>query len=219
MTKDDSNLILFISGVPSAGKTTVSYELLRAIDYFRIVQETDILREILRGYNTYLSEEVSEILSNLTEPAPHTELLSYERAKTQCEIMKKSIIEIVKRQNRKCIPTIICGVHIIPEILYNDLSGSNIKYVNLYFDCEEDLYSHLRIRNHDKYGEKSVPFLFEMNSKLQNNFSSMQSKNPNNFISINVGKLTIKETVASIIDFLQPQQCLYQDELNKRCAK
>ena len=141
MTDGNNNLILFISGVPSAGKTTISYELLREIDYFRIVQETDILREILRGYNTYLSQEVSEILSDLTEPAPHTELLSYERAKIQCTIMKKSIIEIVKRQNRKCIPTIICGVHIIPEILYNNIPGNNIKYVNLYFDCEEDLYS------------------------------------------------------------------------------
>ncbi len=208
MIEDNNNLILFISGVPSAGKTTISYELLREIDYFRIVQETDILREILRGYNTYLSEEVSEILSDLTEPAPHTELLSYERAKIQCTIMKKSIIEIVKRQNRKCIPTIICGVHIIPEILYNNISGNNIKYVNLYFDCEKDLYSHLKIRSHDKYGEKSVSFLFEMNSKLQDNFSFMQSKNPNTFISINVGKLTIKETVTAIIDFLQQQQSI-----------
>ncbi|NLL77034.1 MAG: hypothetical protein GX235_07285 [Clostridiales bacterium] len=208
MTDGNNNLILFISGVPSAGKTTISYELLREIDYFRIVQETDILREILRGYNTYLSQEVSEILSDLTEPAPHTELLSYERAKIQCTIMKKSIIEIVKRQNRKCIPTIICGVHIIPEILYNNIPGNNIKYVNLYFDCEEDLYSHLRIRNHDKYGKKSVSFLFEMNSELQDNFSFMQSKNPSTFISINVGKLTIKETVTAIIDFLQQQQSI-----------
>ena len=208
MTDGNNNSILFISGVPSAGKTTISYELLREIDYFRIVQETDILREILRGYNTYLSQEVSEILSDLTEPAPHTELLSYERAKIQCTIMKKSIIEIVKRQNRKCIPTIICGVHIIPEILYNNIPGNNIKYVNLYFDCEEDLYSHLRIRNHDKYGKKSVSFLFEMNSELQDNFSFMQSKNPSTFISINVGKLTIKETVTAIIDFLQQQQSI-----------
>lgn len=208
MTDGNNNLILFISGVPSAGKTTISYELLREIDYFRIVQETDILREILRGYNTYLSQEVSEILSDLTEPAPHTELLSYERAKIQCTIMKKSIIEIVKRQNRKCIPTIICGVHIIPEILYNNIPGNNIKYVNLYFDCEEDLYSHLKIRSHDKYGKKSVSFLFEMNSELQDNFSFMQSKNPSTFISINVGKLTIKETVTAIIDFLQQQQSI-----------
>jgi hypothetical protein len=36
----------------------------------------------------------------------------------------------------------------------------------------------------------------------------MQSKNPNTFISINVGKLTIKETVTAIIDFLQQQQSI-----------
>lgn len=208
MSADNNNLILFISGVPSAGKTTISYELLKTINYFRIVQETDILREIIRGYNTYLSEDASNTLLDLTEPAPHTELLSYERAKVQCKIMKNSIVEIVKRQNRKCIPTIICGVHIIPEILYNNITGNNIKYINLYFDCEKDLYSHLKIRDHDKYGPKSLPFLFKMNSELQNNFSFMQSKNPKTFMSINVGKLTIEETVNAIIDFLQQQQSI-----------
>lgn len=208
MSEAKNNLILFISGVPSAGKTTISYELLKELDYFRIVQETDILREIIRGYNTYLFENMSITLLDLTEPAPHTELLSYKRAKIQCTIMKNSIEEIVKRQNRKSIPTIICGVHIIPEILYKNIADDNIKYINLYFDCEKDLYSHLKLRNHDKYGEKSVPFLFKMNSELQDNFFSMQSKNPETFISINVGKLTIKETVKAIIDFLQQQQSI-----------
>lgn len=203
MCKSNKNLILFISGVPSSGKTTISYELLKQIDYFRIVQETDIIREILRGYNVYLSKNVSNAFEELSEPASHTELLSYDRAKNQCRIMKNSINEIVKRQNRKCIPTIICGVHIIPEILYETISGGNIKYVNLYFDCEKDLYSHLKVRNKDKYGEKSVPFLFEMNSQLHNSFFKMQSIEPSTFLSINVGKLTIDETLNAILKFLE----------------
>lgn len=202
MSDIKNNLILFISGVPSAGKTTISYELLKEMDYFRIVQETDILREIIRGYNIYLSECKYNALLDLSEPAPHTELLSYARAKKQCIIMKKSIDEIVKRQTRKCIPTIICGVHIIPEILYKDMASDNIKYINLFFDCEKDLYSHLKLRNHNKYGEKSVPFLFKMNSDLQEHFLSLQSNAPKTFISINVGKLTIKETVKEIKNFL-----------------
>ena len=58
MYKNKTNLIILISGVPSAGKTTISYELLRRINCFRIVQETDILREILRGYNQFLVESL-----------------------------------------------------------------------------------------------------------------------------------------------------------------
>ena len=53
MCEKKKNLILLISGVPGAGKTTISYELLKKMDYFRIVQETDILREIIRGYNDF----------------------------------------------------------------------------------------------------------------------------------------------------------------------
>lgn len=181
MCEKKENLILLISGVPGAGKTTISYELLKKMDYFRIVQETDILREIIRGYNDYLSQSMPNIYGNFEEPASHSELLSYDRAKKQCIIMKNSIDEIIKRQNRKCIPTIICGVHIIPEILYDTISGENIKYINLYFDCEKDLYSHLKIRDNNKYGEKNIPFLFKMNSELRDKFFYMQSKSPETF--------------------------------------
>lgn len=197
------NLILLISGVPSSGKTTISYELLKKIEYFRIVQETDIIREIIRGYNIYLSQDNANTFKDLKEPTSHNELLSYERAKSQCILMRNSINEIINRQNRKCIPTIISGVHIIPEILYKTISGNNIKYINLYFDCEQDLYSHLKTRNIDKYGKKCVPFLFKMNSELRDNFFYMQAKAPETFISINVGKLTISETLNIILKFLQ----------------
>lgn len=198
----EDNVIVFISGVPGAGKTTISYTLLKNLEMFRIVQETDILREILRGYNEYLIENTKIDKSDLISILPHTDLLSYSRAKEQCEAMKYSIEEIVKRQNRKCISTIICGVHIIPEILYENISGNNIKYVNLYFDCEEDLYSRLKERDKNKYGKKSVPFLFKMNSELQDSILSLQSANPTCFTSINVGKCTIEETANIILDFV-----------------
>lgn len=40
-----------------------------------------------------------------------------------------------------------------------------------------------------------------MNVKLQNNFSSLQFQYPHMFTSINVGKLTVEETIDFIIDF------------------
>lgn len=197
------NMIVFISGVPSAGKTTISYKLLKNFEMFRIVQETDILREILRGYHEYIRENAQIDETNLISILPHTDLLSYSRAKEQCKAMKYSIEEIVKRQNRKCISTIISGVHIIPEILYKNISGNNIKYVNLYFDCEEDLYSRLKERDEKKYGSKSVSFLFKMNSELQDSMIALQSANPKSFTSVNVGKCSVEETTNIIIDFLQ----------------
>ena len=54
---EDSRIQIFlISGVPGVGKTTLSYELLKRFSTFRIIQETDLIREILRGYNEYLQE-------------------------------------------------------------------------------------------------------------------------------------------------------------------
>lgn len=48
------DLIVLISGVPGAGKTTISYELLKIHTEIRLIEETDIIRDILRGYNIYL---------------------------------------------------------------------------------------------------------------------------------------------------------------------
>ena len=59
-TQVPDGLVVFISGVPGAGKTTISYELLKRYDIFRIIQETDLMREILRGYNMYVENSVIE---------------------------------------------------------------------------------------------------------------------------------------------------------------
>ena len=40
------NLVLLISGVPGVGKTTLSNELLKIPKDIRLVEETDIIREL-----------------------------------------------------------------------------------------------------------------------------------------------------------------------------
>lgn len=45
------NLVLLISSV---GKTTLSNELLKIYKEFKLIEETDVIREISRGYNAYL---------------------------------------------------------------------------------------------------------------------------------------------------------------------
>ena len=104
-----SKLIVFISGIPGVGKTTISYELLKKYKDFRLVEETDVIREILRGYNLHMSSIYNLMPQDIYS---HEVFLSYEMAKQQCNIMKNSILNIVKRQQRKEIPSIINGVHI-----------------------------------------------------------------------------------------------------------
>lgn len=140
-----NDLIVLISGVPGVGKTTISYELLKEHEEFRLVEETDIIREILRGYNEYLENIHDTPLNDVIYE--HDIFLSYDMAKHQCRIMKNSIINIIQRQQRKGIPTIINGVHIIPEELYLNIKSPNILFINLYVDSEAALWKRLKIRD------------------------------------------------------------------------
>ena len=126
-------LIVFISGVPGIGKTTISYRLLKKYNSFRIIEETDLIREVLRGYNEFLKKNFGKAISFVFDNiiiTDHNKLLSLNEAKTQCNIMRNSFEYIIKRQQRKGISSIINGVHIIPEVLIN--ISENIIFINLY---------------------------------------------------------------------------------------
>lgn len=159
-----NDLIVLISGVPGVGKTTISYELLKEHEEFRLVEETDIIREILRGYNEYLENIHDTPLNDVIYE--HDIFLSYDMAKHQCRIMKNSIINIIQRQQRKGIPTIINGVHIIPEELYLNIKSPNILFINLYVDSEAALWKRLKIRDPQKYKPDRIPLLYKTNTDL-----------------------------------------------------
>ena len=142
--------ILFISGAPGAGKTSISYGILRRFDCFRIIEETDIMREIIRGYNAFAAdycrdERISEI--NMYDS---TVIMSYSEALNQCRIIKNSIRNVVERQQRKKIPTIINGVHIVPKELIRTITSTSTVYINLYVSDFEILKKRLSLRNEEK---------------------------------------------------------------------
>lgn len=188
------DLILLISGVPGVGKTTISYELLKAYSEFRLIEETDIIREVLRGYNSHLSANGKLPLENIYA---HDIFLSYDMARQQCKIMKNSIINIIKRQQRKRIPSIINGVHIIPEELYLNIPFPNVLYVNLYIDSEEVLWNRLKNRNPQKYKPECIPDLYKTNVDLNNSTCKNSEKSPNIY-SINITTLSVKEVISKI---------------------
>lgn len=188
------NLIILISGVPGVGKTTISWELLKIYKEFRLVEETDIIREILRGYTNRLT---SVYKSSSDEIYAHDIFLSYDMAKQQCKIMKNSIINIIKRQQRKSIPSIINGVHIIPEELYLSTPFPNILYINLYIDSEKALWNRLSKRNPQKYKQEYVPFLYQANVDLNNSLCNIP-KDLCMIRSINISTLSIQETLTEI---------------------
>lgn len=194
--------IIFISGVPGVGKTTISYELLKRYNEFRIIEETDLIREILRGYNEFLKDNFGKDVTFIFERieiTDHTKLLSLEEAKMQCLYMKNSFDQIIARQQRKGISSIINGVHIIPEVL-NGLAGNhNIIYINLYIDNEQKIYERIVNRNPTSYMLDHITFIYQTNKELYLSTEKIASQTSHIF-NINVTNLSIDETIEKIIN-------------------
>lgn len=198
--------IVFISGVPGVGKTTISYELLKSHMEFRIIQETDLIREVLRGYNGYLEEKCSNKLSSMLEKieiADYTKLFSYEEARQQCIVMKKSLENIVLRQQRKGISSIVNGVHIIPEVMDGIVDNNNVIYVNLYISNEKEIYNRLLNRDPESYMLNHVPLIYKTNVDLHTSMCKLSKKAAHIFHSIDVTELTSEETISEIM------KCIY----------
>jgi len=200
------DLIVFISGVPGVGKTTVSYELLRNCNKFRLIQETDLIREILRGYTEYLNDflccnschsivSVPEIIPN------HIKIFTYDEMKIQSAIMKCSIERIVLRQQRKHIPSIINGVHIVPEVLSEIANGGNVVFVNLYINNKEVLRKRLSTRNPKKY-MPHIEVLFDANNHIFSNVKILSQDKPRVFQNIDVTEINVDQVVEKILCFV-----------------
>lgn len=195
-------LIVFLSGVPGMGKTTLSYELLKRFDKFRIIEETDLIREVLRGYNEYLQIEFSNQADFIFDQiciTDHKKLLTFEEATLQCKIMKQSFKHILARQQRKGIATIINGVHIIPEILSDIAANDNIIFINLYVTNENEIYERIFRRDPTSYMLEHIPFIFQTNNDLYFSTEKISSK-CENIYNVNVTGLSIDNTINNIID-------------------
>ena len=196
-----NGFIVFISGVPGSGKTTISYSLLKKYSDFRIVEETDLIREILLGYNEYLVSEYAEDYKfikgiNITD---HNKLLSLNEAKEQCDHMKYSLKRIIERQQRKGICTIINGVHIIPGMLNELLNNNNMIYINLYVNNQNELFSRIYNRDPSSYMLEHIPFIFQTNIDLYQHTFILCKSFPYLFYNIDVTNLTINKTIEKII--------------------
>lgn len=198
------NLVVFICGVPGMGKTTISYELLKKYDKFRIIEETDLVREILRGYNDYLTKKFKgqiEFIFEQIRITDHKTLLSFKDAKFQCEIMKASLEQIVARQQRKGISTIINGVHIVPEVLADMAQSKNIIFINLYVTQKQEIYKRIFARDPKSYMLKHIPFIFQTNNDLRLSTEKMAIQYRNVF-NVDVTELSIDSTTDLIVKYI-----------------
>lgn len=140
-----NDTIVMFSGVSCVGKTTTAYEIIKKYPQFRRVSELDILRTIVRtAYeqivieeklgNDRIMEKYKTLFASLTNS-------DFETAKLQSVLLIPYVREIILRQQRRRIPTIIEGAGIIPSTFFPDdkplswLTDSVI-LINLYLSDE-----------------------------------------------------------------------------------
>lgn len=193
-----SNGVILISGVPGSGKTTLSYEILKTYSNMLLLEETDIIRETLLGYNQYLANRGIKI----NEIYDHNVIMNYEMACSQCNIMKYSLRSIIGRQQRKGIPTIVNGVHVIPEILLPFLKYDNIVYITLYISTKRELQLRYRTRDHQKYSDEILPTVLNMNSMLVQK-TEQAMKNSSNVFLLNTEDLTPSKSMIILQNILE----------------
>ena len=198
--------IVVISGVPGVGKTTVSYELLKRFDSFRIIEETDLIREVLLGYNRYIKEtfgEKSHFLLDGIKIYEHTKLLNFEEMTKQSSIMLHSIKNIIARQKRKGISSIINGVHIVPSMMDELSDYNNIAYVNLYVNNEEELRNRILSRDPASYMLDEIKFIYKRNLELRSNVEEFMVRRSGLYQNIDSTNLTVQEVVNLIMESIR----------------
>lgn len=206
-----NGFIVFISGVPGAGKTTISYNLLKKYNEFRIIEETDLIREILRGYNEYLIDnyEFAQNLSSDITITDHGKLLTLNEAIVQCNHMRKSLEKIIERQQRKGISTIVNGVHIIPSVLNGIADNKNIIFVNLYLESEQDIYTRIFNREPKSYMLNHTDIIHSTNKDLCEDTEKLQKQYPYLFNNINITNLSIEETIELVMYCIEKRLNIY----------
>lgn len=116
--------------------------------------------------------------------------------------MKKSFEKIVARQQRKGIPSIINGVHIIPEVLNGLGQNHNIIYITLYINNEHEIYNRLFNRDPNSYMLNHISLIYQTNVDLYLSTSKLANSSYI-FNTIDVTSLTINDTINEIMNCIQ----------------
>lgn len=157
--------ILMLSGVSCVGKTTAAYEIVKNYPVFRRVSEYDLLRTVVRTAYEYLAEEAyidkSELERKYSALFESITSNNFEITRLQSEQLLPYVKEIILRQQRRRIPTIIEGAGIVPSTYFPNNQPlawltKHVLFINLYMSDEEDHISRRRSRSEERDYHESL---------------------------------------------------------------
>lgn len=218
-----SDCILMLSGVPCVGKTTTAYNILKLAPEFRRVSELDIIRTVIRSVfrtledGDYLNKEVVQehyaaLFNSLSEK-------DLPEAKQQSKLLIPFIKEIVDRQQKRKIPTIIEGSSIVPSTYFlnnKPIEGfeHNVIFINLYLSDENE---HVQRRIHRCIERENTNRISSVQDKVSRirkskNYSLHHetlelSKGTNRVYSIDTADMNQDAVVDKILQIINSLSC------------
>lgn len=145
--KQSKTKFFLISGVPCAGKTTISFKLNYNKKYL-IVQEGDIIRSAMRGYQESLIKKGFQFCEKEILPI-HGLLNNYQTILDKNDYFINAFYEVILRQKRKRISTIINGFNLMNRKIDYFLEVKDLYFVYLHFNGIETIKERLKKRNSD----------------------------------------------------------------------
>lgn len=145
--KEQLPSLLFISGMPGVGKSTIAHNILINNPDYIIIEEVDIIREALRGYIN-LNSDVLNISNNYKKIINCASYeLNFEEFLYQCKILQPSILAICLRLQRKKIPAIIEGVNLDYISMYQSLEINFLDFLCINFHISDEKRHHENLLN------------------------------------------------------------------------
>ena len=212
------DVILMLSGVSCVGKTTAAYEIVKNYPEFRRVSEYDLLRTVVRTAYEYLAEESyidkDELISKYNALFESITSSNFETTKLQSEQLLPYVKEIILRQQRRRIPTIIEGTGIIPSTYFPNKQplawlSNHVVFINLYISDEEEHISRRQSRSEERDYHESVSKTeiiisqsrAEKNQLLHTQAIELQQTFKNVF-SLDVSNYTPSHVASKIMEFV-----------------
>lgn len=210
--------ILMLSGVSCVGKTTTAYEIVKNYPEFRRVSEYDLMRTVVRTAYEYLAEEAyidkNKLKSKYNALFKSITSNNFEITKLQSEQLLPYVKEIVLRQQRRQIPTIIEGTGIVPNTYFPNNQPlawltEHVIFINLYLSDKEEHISRRRSRSEERDYHESVnktETIISQSRAEKNQLLHMQAIKLHqifkNVFSIDVSNCTPNHAASKIMEFV-----------------
>ena len=205
-----NDTILILTGVPCIGKTTTAYEITRRYPTFQRAVEMDIVSDTVRRVfkQNLLEKDAPALFESIT-------VQDLEVTKSQAKILLPYVKELVLRQQKRKLPTVLEGAEIIPSLFFSagkpvEWINERVLFVNLYASNEQEQKNRRKARylernypaEYDEIIRRESLVMWEKNERLHLETLTLASQFPNVF-SVDISNLPPTPLAEKILQIVE----------------